>query len=340
MLVVHHPDQALHDPEQVFRLGTFIAQPDRAERYRIFLEAAQHGGHRIAVAPDGSLDAILAVHDPAYVAFLQTAHARWRELPGAGPDAIPNVHPTHRMHRMPTDLLGQLGWYSNSTSCPIQHGTWAAVFASARSAIHAAEHVAGTGEPAYALCRPPGHHAYPDLMTGVCYLNNAAIAAERLVAVHGRVAVLDIDVHHCNGTQHIFWTRPDVLVASVHCDPRQTAPYYAGYADETGAGAGQGANLNIPLPMGTADDGFLGGVDQAMAAIRRFGPAALVVSLGFDASEHDPTRTFKVTEDGFVAAARRIRALGVPTLLVQEGGYLSPHLGALLQSFLAAFEGA
>ena len=206
--------------------------------------------------------------------------------------------------------------------------------------MHAADHVARTGEDAYALCRPPGHHAYPDLMTGVCYLNNAAIAAERLVAAHGRAAVLDIDVHHCNGTQHIFWTRPDVMVASVHCDPRQTAPYYAGYADETGAGAGQGANLNVPLPMGTADDGFLAGLDQAVSAVQRFDPAVLVVSLGFDASEHDPTRTFKVTQDGFTEAARRIRTLGRPTLLVQEGGYLSPHLGGLLQAFLAAFEEA
>ncbi len=340
MLVVHHPDQVLHDPEQVFRLGTFIAQPDRAERYRIFLEVARTGGHRVVEAPDATLDPILAVHDPAYVAFLQTAHARWRELPGAGPDAIPNVHPTHRMHRMPTNLLGELGWYSNSTSCPIQRDTWTAVFASARSAIHAADQVAASGKTAYALCRPPGHHAYPDLMTGVCYLNNAAIAAERLVTRYGRVAVLDIDVHHCNGTQHIFWTRPDVMVASVHCDPNLTAPFYAGHADETGEGAGRGANLNVPLPIGTANPAFLGGVDQALAAIRAFKPAAIVVSLGFDASEHDPTQTFKVTIEGFAQAARRIRALALPTLLVQEGGYLSPYLGNNLRAFLTAFEEA
>ena len=338
MLVIHHPDQALHDPEQVFRLGTWIAQPDRAERYRIFLQVAEAGRHRIALAPETGLGPILKVHDPDYIAFLQTAHARWRELPGAGPDAIPNVHPTHRMHRKPTNFLGELGWYSNSTSCPIAQDTWTSIYASARSAIRAADAVAATGAPAYALCRPPGHHAYPDLMTGVCYLNNAAIAAERLAARYGRVAVLDIDVHHCNGTQHIFWTRADVFVASVHCDPRQTAPFYAGHADETGDGAGRGANLNIPLPMGTGDGPFLGGVDQALAAISAFGPAALVVSLGFDASEHDPTQTFKVTFDGFAEAARRIRALGVPTLLVQEGGYLSPHLGENLRSFLTAFE--
>ena len=338
MLVVHHPDQILHDPEHVFRLGTWIDQPDRAERYHIFLKAAQEDGHPIEVARDMGLEPILRVHDPLYVAFLQTAHERWRALPGAGPDAIPNVHPTHRMHRMPTNLLGQLGWYSNSTSCPIQRDTWTAVYASARTAVHAADHVAATGQTAYALCRPPGHHAYPDLMTGVCYLNNASIAAERLAARYGRVAVLDIDVHHCNGTQHIFWTRGDVFVASVHADPNATAPLYAGHADETGDGAGRGANLNIPLPMATRDAAFLDGVDQALAAIRAFGPAALVVSLGFDASEHDPTETFKVTIPGFGEAARRIRTVEVPTVLVQEGGYLSPMLGENLRTFLAGFE--
>lgn len=338
MLVIHHPDQALHDPEHVFRLGTWIAQPDRAERYRIFLAAARQGGHRIEEAPACGLEPILRVHDPDYVAFLQTAHARWRALPGAGPDAIPNVHPTHRMHRRPGNFLAELGWYSNSTSCAIGPDTWTSIYASARSAVAAADRVGGTGETAYALCRPPGHHAYPDLMTGACYLNNAAIAAERLRMHHPKVAVLDIDVHHCNGTQHIFWTRPDVFVASVHCDPRDAAPFYAGHEDEMGDGAGRGANLNIPLPHGTVDIGFLTGVERALSAIQAFAPGALVVSLGFDASEHDPTQTFKVTIEGFATAAWLIRALGVPTLLVQEGGYLNPYLGANLGAFLGAFE--
>jgi len=150
--------------------------------------------------------------------------------------------------------------------------------------------------------------------------------------------VLDIDVHHGNGTQHIFWTRADVFVCSMHCDPNETAPFYAGHADELGDGAGSGANLNIPLPKDTRDPEFLGGLERGLAAIRAYGPAALIVSLGFDAHEHDPTQTFKVTTEGFAAAARRIRALGVPTVLVQEGGYLGPSLGAALAAFLAAFE--
>ena len=338
MLVVHHPDQALHDPELVFRYGQFIAQPDRAERYRIFLDVARRGGHEIVTAPDAGLDAVLAVHDPDYVTFLRTAWERWHEIPGTGPDAIPNVHPTHRMHRKPTSLIGQLGWYSNSTSCPIQRDTWPAVRASAWSAVHAARQVAERGGSAYALCRPPGHHAYPDLMTGVCYLNNAAVAAELLARARGRVAVLDIDVHHCNGTQHIFWTRPDVLVCSIHADPNLTAPFYAGHADEIGEGEGRGCNMNMPLPFGTADPAFLHHLDGALARIRVFAPAVLVVSLGFDASEHDPVETFKVSVEGFGEAAGRIAALGLPTLLVQEGGYLSARLGDNLDAFLRGFE--
>jgi acetoin utilization deacetylase AcuC-like enzyme len=342
MLVVHHPDQVLHDPPLVFRYGKFIGQPDRAERYEILLRAATAAGHRIAIAPESGLDAILAIHDPAYVTFLQSAWERWQALPDASEDAIPSVHPTHRMTRMPKHVLGQLGWYSNSTSCPIQAQTWQAVLASAWSVVAAADRVCRTGEAAYALCRPPGHHAYPDLMTGVCYLNNASIGAQRLAAHYGKVAIIDIDVHHGNGTQHIFWERPDVFFCSIHGDPTHTAPFYAGYEDETGGGAGRGLNLNIPLPLGTGDLPFLDAVNKGLAAIKAFGPAVIVVSLGFDGSEHDPHKTFAITDTGFQQTAQRIAALGLPTLLVQEGGYINPQrraaLGVTLTGFLRAFE--
>src|ERR1700722_17334329 len=205
MLVVHHPDQALHDPELVFRGGKFIDQPDRAERYRIFLRTVEADRHEIVEAPLGSLDPIVEVHDKDYVEFLRTVYARWSPLPNLGPVVIPNVHPTPRIYRKPTELLGELGWYSNSTSCPITADTWPSVHASAQAAINAADRLAASGHPVYALCRPPGHHAYPALMTGVCYLNNAAIAAQRLTRRYGPVAIVDIDVHHCNGTQFIFW---------------------------------------------------------------------------------------------------------------------------------------
>lgn len=339
MLVIHHPDQGLHDPEQVFRTGKFIPQPDRTERYRIFLDTMRQDGHEILTAPLGDLDPILEVHDPDYVAFFQTVYERWAANPGYGPDVIPNVHPTHRMHRKPTELLGELGWYSNSTSCPITADTWRSVNASAQAAIHAADRLSGPARSVYAMCRPPGHHAYPDLMTGVCFLNNAAIAAHRLTKSFGKVALVDIDVHHGNGTQFIFYERADVLFCSIHIDPSLSAPYYAGYADETGEGAGRGLNHNQPLLLGTRDPAWLEAIDNALEQVRAFGPGAVVVSLGFDAAEHDPVNAFKITDEGFSEAGRRFAALNLRTLLVQEGGYLSSHLGGYLRSFITGFEG-
>ena len=341
MLVVHHPDQALHDPEQVFRTGRFIDQPDRAERYRIFLNVVRSDRHEVVDAPLDRYSAITEVHDPDYVAFLETVYARWSSMPGYGPVAIPNVHPTHRMHRKPTELLGEFGWYSNSTSCPMTAGTWPAVLASAHAAIHGADRLAAEpGGPVYALCRPPGHHAYPDLMTGVCFLNNAAIAAHQLTKRFGKVAIVDIDVHHCNGTQFIFWERADVLVCSVHIDPRLSAPYYAGHADETGEGAGAGLTFNQPLPLLTPDAPWIEAIAAAIVRIHGFDPGALVVSLGFDAGADDPSAAFAITDRGFAEAGRRFAAMGLPTLLVQEGGYLSPSLANYLRSFLRAFEGS
>jgi acetoin utilization deacetylase AcuC-like enzyme len=339
MLAIHHPDQALHDPEFVFRTGKLIAQPDRTERYRIFLEIMREDGHQISQAPFGGLEPIYEVHDRDYVSFLQTVYERWSANPAYGPDVIPNVHPTHRMHRKPTELLGELGWYSNSTSCPMTASTWQSVHASAQTAIHAADRLSDTVRSVYALCRPPGHHAYPDLMSGACFLNNASIAAHRLTKTHGKVALIDIDVHHGNGSQFIFYERPDVLFCSIHIDPRLSAPYYAGYADEVGEGAGKDLNFNQPLPWSTRDPAWLVAIDNAVARVGAFAPGALVVSLGFDAAEHDPVATFKITNEGFAESGRRVAAMNLPTLLVQEGGYLSPHLGGYLRSFFHAFEG-
>lgn len=339
MLVLHHPDQALHDPALVFRTGQMLEQPERAERYHALLASVRADAHAIIEAPPCRLDPILAVHDADYVEFLRTAFARWQAMPGFGPVAVPNVHPTHRMHRKPADLLGEFGWYSNSTSCAITAGTWPAVLASAAVALAGAERVISGAPSAYALCRPPGHHAFPDLMTGVCYLNNAAIAAHQLARRLGRVAIIDIDAHHPNGTQHIFWERDDVLLCSVHADPSHAPPYYAGYADETGAGAGRGLTCNLPLAPSAGDAEWLAAIDQALARIRAFAPAALVLCLGFDASLHDSYEpALRVSNPGFEQAASRIAALALPTLIVQEGGYLNPELGPLLRAFLRAFE--
>jgi len=339
MLIFHHKDQALHDPERVFRGGKYIPQVDRAERYKIFLDIVTHAGHDVRSAELSGMNEILEIHDPAYVEFLKTVYSRWEKQAEFGPDAVPNVHPTHRMSRKPQNLLGELGWYSNSTSCPITRDTWKAVFASACVALNGARSLGEGAKQVYALCRPPGHHAFPDMMSGVCFLNNASIAAQQLTKRFGKVTVVDLDVHHGNGTQHIFYRRSDVLFCSIHADPSQRAPFYAGYDDEIGADAGEGFNLNMPLPVGTGDEVWLNAVIQVVRRIMAFNPGAIVISLGFDGSIHDPMKTFQLTNNGFAKAASLLAALNVPTLLVQEGGYINPQLGACLQLFLATFQG-
>jgi acetoin utilization deacetylase AcuC-like enzyme len=213
----------------------------------------------------------------------------------------------------------------------------ASVRGSAYATIAAAKAVAQSGSVAYALCRPSGHHAYPDMMSGMCYLNNAGIGAGVLASHFGKVAILDIDIHHGDGTQFMFYDRPDILYCSLHADPRIAAPYFSGFVDECGEGAGVGTNINFVLPPGTDDAGYLEALDRALNEIRRFGAEAVVVSVGLDASEHDPMSIFSLSNLCFVEIGRRIDALRLPTLLVQEGGYVSNELGNCLLAFLGGF---
>jgi len=341
MLVVHHPDQALHDPEHVFRLGQFLPQPDRAERYHVFLaEARKHAGS-VVEAPLGSLQPILDVHDAEYIEFLQSVWRRWRAVPGAGAWVIPSVHPTHRMRHRPKDLLGELGWYSNSTSCPIGEHSFASAFASAHCAIHGSDRLAAAsdGGVIYALCRPPGHHAYRDLMSGVCFINNAAVAAHRLAGRLGKVAILDIDVHHGNGTQDIFYADPGVLTVDIHAHPERQYPYFAGYAEERGAGPGLGFHHNFPLPYKTDDARYLATLAAGLAEIRAFAPRWLVISFGADIYAGDPIGDLAVTTPGFAAIGAAIAALGLPALIVMEGGYNTGQLGVNTVNFLTPFAG-
>jgi acetoin utilization deacetylase AcuC-like enzyme len=204
--------------------------------------------------------------------------------------------------------------------------------------VTAADLVLGGERAAYALCRPPGHHAFGDLAGGFCFLSNAAIAAERLRATGRRPAILDVDVHHGNGTQGVFYERGDVLTVSIHADPARFYPFFWGHAHERGEGAGRGANLNLPLPRGTGDDDYLKTLATALDRIDAFGADCLVVALGLDAHEADPFKGLAVTTDGFARIGAAIGAIGLPSLLVQEGGYLSDALGDNLASFLKGFE--
>jgi acetoin utilization deacetylase AcuC-like enzyme len=208
------------------------------------------------------------------------------------------------------------------------------------TALTAADRVVKGERLSYALCRPPGHHAYANRASGFCYLNNGALAAERLRDQHERVAILDIDVHHGNGTQAIFYDRPDVLTVSIHADPAGFYPFYWGYAEETGDQEGEGYNFNLPLPVGAGDDQWLKAVDTALERIQKFAPGALVLGLGLDAHEADPLKGGTVTTAGFARIAEKIAGLALPTAIVQEGGYLTDHLSDNLAMFLTSYEGA
>jgi acetoin utilization deacetylase AcuC-like enzyme len=253
---------------------------------------------------------------------------------------IANIHPARYPGSYPASIVGRLGWHTADTACPIGPGTWHAACASADIAATAAQLVIDGERAAYGLCRPPGHHAYRDMAGGFCFLNNSAIAAEHLRQTHARVAILDVDVHHGNGTQAIFYQGPDVLTVSLHADPARFYPFFWGHAHERGDGPGLGANLNLPLALGTGDDGFLAALDTAAKTIAAFAPGALVVALGLDASEHDPLRGLAVTTEGFHRIGAAIARLGLPTAFIQEGGYLSDMLGTNLTATLAGFEAA
>lgn len=345
MRAFYHPDQALHSPQQYMRFGRIVPVKDLPVRTERLLGAlARHGIAPAAPAAAG-IEAALAVHTPAYLAFLETAWERWAALPDRGPEVWPNTFPywsgrvedQARPDCPARGLVGQAGWYLGDLSVPLGPDSWRSILRSSETAAAGAEALLA-GEPAvYALCRPSGHHARADRATGFCYLNNTAIAAQRLRRGFDRVAVLDVDAHHGDGTQQIFYGRPDVLTLSVHADPSDYYPFYTGYASERGFGAGEGFNVNLPLAPGAGGDAMAAAVAAASDRIRAFGAEALVVALGFDAHRDDPIGVLSLETADFREIGRRVRALGLPTLVVQEGGYAISAIGGCLDAFLAGF---
>ncbi|HPU54082.1 MAG TPA: histone deacetylase family protein [Burkholderiaceae bacterium] len=338
MKVFQTPRHALHDPQFFLVRGERRAAAEQPQRAQILLDAARAAGHEILDTPDQGLAPIAEVHTPEYLDYLQVAHREWSRLDGASAEVIPNVHPGRRSAHYPTSIVGRAGWHAADTSSPIGAGTWEAAYATAQVAVAAADRVVAGERYAYALCRPPGHHAYADMAGGFCFLNNTAIAARRLLRRHSRVAILDIDVHHGNGTQGIFYQSPEVMTVSLHADPHGFYPFFWGHAHERGEGAGEGYNLNLPLPVGSTDEPWLAAGDVAIERIGRFAPGALVVALGLDASASDPLQGLRISTPGFARMAARIADMGLPTVFVQEGGYLGPELGENLVAFLGGVE--
>ncbi|MCO4847811.1 MAG: histone deacetylase family protein [Yoonia sp.] len=340
MKAVFDERQWVHDPKHFMANGTILPNPEQPKRIEILHAGAGAAGCVFQAPADAGLGPIAALHSPEYLTFLQNIYTRWQRIEGAGDEVIPNIHPARRTDGYPKSATGQSGFHQADTACPIAKGTWEAAYWSAQSAITGADLIAGGEQGAYVLSRPPGHHAFGDLAGGFCFLNNAAIAAERLRCSGLRPAILDVDVHHGNGTQGIFYDRDDVLSVSIHADPERFYPFFWGYGQERGEGRGLGYNLNLPLARGTGDEVFLKTLDTALARVSNFGADVLVVALGLDASIDDPFQGLAVSQDGFAAIGAAMAGLNIPVLFVQEGGYLSDTLEINLTRVLAGYQEA
>lgn len=329
-----HPEQLLHHPRSYYSRGQMRTPQEVPERAQNLLKAAKALGFEIQQPADFGLDPLLAVHGAPYLAFLEEAWLRWKEVPEDwGDEVMSNIFV--REPNALRGILAQAGRYLADGSCPVGELTWRSAYWSAQSAVAAAKAIVD-GEPAaYALCRPPGHHARAEAAGGFCYVNNAAVAAQVLRERFQRVAVLDTDMHHGQGIQEIFYARNDVLYVSIHGDPTNFYPGVAGFDDERGEGEGEGFNLNLPMPHGASEDLFMEKLEQSLAAVKDFQADALVLSLGFDIYELDPQSKVAVTREGFARLGERIRSLGLPCMIVQEGGY---HLETLESNAQAFFD--
>jgi acetoin utilization deacetylase AcuC-like enzyme len=336
-------DNRLHFPQAELSGGQFVTPFERPSRVEYVRNRLLTQGMTDIRAP-GPVDMAPAqkLLDVGFLRFLETAYDDWKAEGMAGEVIAANV-PTRGMHqdRIPENIDGKVGYYCHASETAITKGTWAAAQSSLASAQHAQAHVAAGARAAFALCRPPGHHATKDQYGGYCFLNNAAIVAQMMRdGGAAKVAVLDIDFHHGNGTQDIFYDRGDVFFASLHGDPRHGYPYFIGYADETGTGAGAGANINYPMPPGTPYSIWSQALDDAIAKIGAWGADVLVLSLGVDAYKDDPISFFKLDSDDFTDAGRRVGAMGLPTVICMEGGYAIEAVGINTVNVLEGFEGA
>jgi acetoin utilization deacetylase AcuC-like enzyme len=345
MRAFYHPDQAVHAPQQYMRFGRIVPVKDLPVRTGKLLGALElHGIAPERPAAQG-IGPALGVHTPAYLRFLETAWERWTRLPDHGPEVWPNTFPywsgrpeaAARPDCPAEGLVGQVGWYLGDLSVPMGPDSWRSILRSSETAATAADAVLEGSQAVYALCRPSGHHARADRATGFCYLNNTAIAAQRLRGRFGRVAIVDVDAHHGDGTQQIFYGRPDVLTVSIHADPTDYYPFFTGYASETGHGEGDGYNLNLPLPHGSGGEAMRAALDAAADRVAAFGADVLVVALGYDAHRDDPIGVLTLDERDFADIGARLKALGLPTLVVQEGGYAIDAIGGCLDAFLNGF---
>jgi acetoin utilization deacetylase AcuC-like enzyme len=329
--------QLAHQPVQELHNGGWAAYAEKSARAEIIAASFDE----LRPARDFGLEPILNVHDLSYVEFLRSAHGEWRAA-GQDGDAIGYTWPVIKRRHLKLDRIdAKLGLYSYDAATPIAEGTWEASYWSAQTALSAlAAILEGQTTKSFALCRPPGHHSGPDYCGGYCYLNNAAIAAEQARRSGRRVAILDIDYHHGNGSQDIFYEDPDVLFVSIHADPVTDYPFFWGHADERGEGAGAGKTLNLPLPRGTDLHGYAGALSKALNALQEHQADLLVLSFGADTFEDDPISHFRLRKDDYRAIGNRIASIGLPVLVVMEGGYAVEALGHNVESLLSGLDPA
>jgi acetoin utilization deacetylase AcuC-like enzyme len=325
--------QRAHAPALELHNGAFVPFAESPARAEAILAAM--GGAEPAL--DHGEAPLRAVHSEDYLAFLWAAHNDWR-TGGREGDAIGYAWPVVRRRPLALERIdARLGQFSFDASSPVAAGTWESAYWSAQAALTALDAVLAGERTAFALCRPPGHHCGADYLGGYCYLNSAAIAAEAAVAAGKRIAILDVDYHHGNGTQDIFYARGDVLFASLHADPKTDYPFFWGHEGETGEGEGEGATLNLPLPRGTDLAAYLPALDTALTRIATFAPDLLVISYGADTFIGDPISQFRLETADYTILASRIATLALPTVVVMEGGYAIDALGANVLAFLEGF---
>ena len=324
--------QLAHEPVQELHNGGWAAYAEKSTRAEIIAASFSD----LKPARDFGLEPVLNAHDRDYIEFLRSAHEEWRAM-GRNGDAIGYTWPVVRRRQLKLNRIdAKLGLYSYDAATPIAEGTWEASYWSAQTALTAlAAILNGETQTSFALCRPPGHHSGRDYCGGYCYLNNAAIAAEQARRSGRRVAILDIDYHHGNGTQDIFYDDPDVMFVSIHADPTTDYPFFWGHTDECGEGAGVGKTLNLPLPRGTHFGGYKEALAEALEAVRAHDTDLLILSFGADTFEDDPISYFRLRQDDYRLIGNLIAAIGVPVLVVMEGGYAVEALGSNVDALLS-----
>ncbi|MCA8968962.1 MAG: histone deacetylase family protein [Planctomycetes bacterium] len=333
-------DHALHAPSFELHGGAMVEPFEKPSRIDSILERLASRGFDAPRAP-GDLDMapVRTVHDAGYLRFLETAWDEWNAAGLAG-DVIANANCARRMPavREPRKIDARAAYYALAADTAITQTTWRAATSSAACAVAAARHAAAGSDCAFALCRPPGHHAAVDMFGGYCFLNNTAIAAATFRQTGAnRIAILDVDFHHGNGTQDIFYECGDTLTLSIHGHPDFAYPYFSGLAEETGVGRGEGANVNYPLPAGTTWSTWKRAFESCLQRMRSFGPDAVLVALGVDTFEHDPISSFALRSDDYLRIGEQLGSMALPTVFCMEGGYALESVGLNVVNVLEGF---